>query len=138
MSDERLRVISTDAPPDGASRKTGDFEPALTLMGEHDLCPGCGEPVALRQILDSIDGMNLSQKTIGVRRSGCVPTNRSSTPNARNAPRTYGPKPSAPTLVTTAERRPYRAAATATFVGPPPRKRWKERTSASGTPLSAG
>ncbi len=71
MSDERLRVISTDAPPTGPSRKTGDFEPALTLMGEHDLCPGCGEPVALRQILDSIDGMNLGQKTIGVIGIGC-------------------------------------------------------------------
>jgi 2-oxoglutarate ferredoxin oxidoreductase subunit beta len=70
-SDDRLRVISTDGPPSVPSRKTGDFEPALTLMGEHDLCPGCGEPVALRQILDAIDGMNLGQKTIGVIGIGC-------------------------------------------------------------------
>ena len=69
--DDRLRVIPTDAPPSVPSRKTGDFEPALTLMGEHDLCPGCGEPVALRQILDAIDSMNLGQKTIGVIGIGC-------------------------------------------------------------------
>ena len=70
-NDDRLRVIPTDGPPSGPSRKTGDFEPALTLMGEHDLCPGCGEPVALRQILDAIDSMNLGQKTIGVIGIGC-------------------------------------------------------------------
>jgi 2-oxoglutarate ferredoxin oxidoreductase subunit beta len=71
MSDDRLRVVQTDAPPSEACRKTGNFEPALTLMGEHDLCPGCGEPVALRQILDSIEDLGLAQKAIGVVGIGC-------------------------------------------------------------------
>ena len=58
-SNDPLRVIPTDAPPIGACRKTGDFVPPLTLMGEHDLCPGCGEPLALRQILDAIEELSL-------------------------------------------------------------------------------
>ena len=33
-SNDPLRVIPTDAPPIGACRKTGDFVPPLTLMGE--------------------------------------------------------------------------------------------------------
>jgi 2-oxoglutarate ferredoxin oxidoreductase subunit beta len=71
MTDDRLRVIATDKPPAAGCHRTGSFEPALTLMGEHDLCPGCGEPVALRQILDSIEGMGLSQKAIGTIGIGC-------------------------------------------------------------------
>ena len=66
-----LRVIQTDRPPTGACRKTGDFAPPLTLIAEHDLCPGCGEPVALRQILDTIDGMGFGQNAIGVVGIGC-------------------------------------------------------------------
>ena len=66
-----LRVIPTDEAPVGACRKKGSFQPALTLMGEHDLCPGCGEPVALRQILDSIESLGQSQTAIGTIGIGC-------------------------------------------------------------------
>ncbi|MFP8875803.1 MAG: hypothetical protein VCB99_02575, partial [Myxococcota bacterium] len=68
---EPLRVIPTDEKPVGACRKTGSFQPALTLAGEHDLCPGCGEPVALRQILDSIESLDQSQTAIGTIGIGC-------------------------------------------------------------------
>jgi 2-oxoglutarate ferredoxin oxidoreductase subunit beta len=68
---DALRVIPTDNAPVGACRKTGTFEPALTLTGEHDLCPGCGEPLALRQILDSIEGLGQGQAAIGVIGIGC-------------------------------------------------------------------
>ncbi|MAG30144.1 MAG: hypothetical protein CL908_04520 [Deltaproteobacteria bacterium] len=72
MSDDLLlRVVPTDSPPVDPCRKRGNFEPALTLMGEHDLCPGCGEPLALRQILDSIEAQGLSQRAIGVVGIGC-------------------------------------------------------------------
>jgi len=66
-----LRVIQTEHAPTGACRKTGTFEPALTLMGEHDLCPGCGEPLALRQILDSIEALGQAQSAIGTIGIGC-------------------------------------------------------------------
>jgi 2-oxoglutarate ferredoxin oxidoreductase subunit beta len=71
MSDDSLRVVQSDTPPTGGCRKTGTFLPPLTLIGEHDLCPGCGEPVALRQILDSIEGLGMGQKAIGVIGIGC-------------------------------------------------------------------
>jgi 2-oxoglutarate ferredoxin oxidoreductase subunit beta len=71
MNEDKLRVIPTDHAPTGGCHKTGSFDPALTLMGEHDLCPGCGEPVALRQILDSIHDMGLSQRAIGTIGIGC-------------------------------------------------------------------
>src|SRR5439155_2055299 len=48
------------------------------------------------------------------------------------------PKPSRPTFVITAARRPSRAAATATFVGLPPRDFANVRTSASVTPICSG
>jgi 2-oxoglutarate ferredoxin oxidoreductase subunit beta len=69
--DDPLRVVPSDRPPTGACRRTGSFQPALTLMGEHDLCPGCGEPLALRQILDTIDGLGQAQNAIGVIGIGC-------------------------------------------------------------------
>jgi 2-oxoglutarate ferredoxin oxidoreductase subunit beta len=71
MKEDPLRVVPTDSAPVGACRLKGSALPALTLMGEHDLCPGCGEPLALRQILDSVEASNLSQRAIGVIGIGC-------------------------------------------------------------------
>ena len=71
MNEDRLRVIATDEAPTSGCQLKGSFEPALALTGEHDLCPGCGEPVALRQILDSIEALGLSQKAIGTIGIGC-------------------------------------------------------------------
>jgi 2-oxoglutarate ferredoxin oxidoreductase subunit beta len=71
MTQDGLRVIPIDAAPTGGCRLKGTALPALTLMGEHDLCPGCGEPLALRQILDSIEALGLSQSAIGVIGIGC-------------------------------------------------------------------
>jgi 2-oxoglutarate ferredoxin oxidoreductase subunit beta len=71
MKKDSLKVIPTESAPVGACRLKNAALPALTLMGEHDLCPGCGEPLALRQILDSIEALGLSQQTIGVIGIGC-------------------------------------------------------------------
>ena len=66
-----LQVLASDSPPDRPARKTGDFGSPLLLGEDHDLCPGCGEPVALRAILDAISGLGLAQKSIGVIGIGC-------------------------------------------------------------------
>ncbi len=71
MNDDPLRVVPIDSAPEGACQLKGSALPALMLIGEHDLCPGCGEPLALRQILESIESNNLSQKAIGVIGIGC-------------------------------------------------------------------
>src|SRR5207245_4786637 len=66
------------------------------------------------------------------------PTQRVSTPKPARAERTYSPNGSFPTFVMTADRRPSRAAATATFVALPPRDFANERTSGSRTPICSG
>ena len=52
-------------------RKTGAFRPALQRVGEHDLCPGCGEPLALRSLLETIDELGCARRAIGVVGIGC-------------------------------------------------------------------
>jgi 2-oxoglutarate ferredoxin oxidoreductase subunit beta len=46
-------------------------KPDLLLTTQHNLCPGCGEPVALRTILELIQEMELRDRTIGVCGIGC-------------------------------------------------------------------
>ncbi|HEV3354117.1 MAG TPA: thiamine pyrophosphate-dependent enzyme [Acidimicrobiales bacterium] len=49
----------------------GEKTPSLLQTGEHDLCPGCGEPVAIRILLETIAELGLSQSTVGVVGIGC-------------------------------------------------------------------
>ena len=46
-------------------------QPALQLGVDHDLCPGCGEPLALRMLLEAIDELGCAQRAIGVVGIGC-------------------------------------------------------------------
>jgi len=63
-------VVPTDRAPEGASR-TRDFLPRLLVSGDHDLCPGCGEPVALRALLEAVDDVGRAGEVIGVVGIGC-------------------------------------------------------------------
>jgi len=49
----------------------GEKTPSLLQTGEHDLCPGCVEPVAIRILLETIAELGLSTSTIGVIGIGC-------------------------------------------------------------------
>jgi 2-oxoglutarate ferredoxin oxidoreductase subunit beta len=71
MSTNDPRVVQTSTAPTGGCSLVGSFEPNLAMIPEHDLCPGCGEPVAIRQLLESIEEKQLAQKTIGVVGIGC-------------------------------------------------------------------
>ena len=51
-------------------RKVFD-KPDLLLSGEHSLCPGCGEPIALRLLLELIQELGLRERTICVAGIGC-------------------------------------------------------------------
>lgn len=68
MSD---RYLSTDAPPTEPSRLVDDFTPTLLDVGEHSLCPGCGEPIAMRAVLEGIEEIGATQRAIGVFGIGC-------------------------------------------------------------------
>jgi 2-oxoglutarate/2-oxoacid ferredoxin oxidoreductase subunit beta len=62
--------IDTSRPPAGPAQRVADFKPSL-LLGEHSLCPGCGEPVALRTLLEVLQDLEIVQRTIGVVGHGC-------------------------------------------------------------------
>ena len=64
-------TLDTDRRPERPARQTGDFHPGLQLCGDHELCPGCGEPVALRVLLECIEELGLAQRAIGVVGIGC-------------------------------------------------------------------
>jgi 2-oxoglutarate ferredoxin oxidoreductase subunit beta len=53
------------------SHVVGEKTPQLLQTGEHDLCPGCGEPVALRILLETVTDMGLADRTIAVMGIGC-------------------------------------------------------------------
>jgi 2-oxoglutarate ferredoxin oxidoreductase subunit beta len=54
-----------------AAIKVANFLPDLLLTQEHALCPGCGEPVALRILLDTINQLGMAQRAIGAIGIGC-------------------------------------------------------------------
>ncbi|MEY2431568.1 MAG: 2-oxoglutarate/2-oxoacid ferredoxin oxidoreductase subunit beta, partial [Acidimicrobiaceae bacterium] len=68
---EGLEVIATDQPPTDPARLVDDFTPSLIDVGEHHLCPGCGEPIAMRSALEVIEELGVVQRTIGVFGIGC-------------------------------------------------------------------
>lgn len=52
-----------------AMRLITDFKPELIQTGEHELCPGCGHPIAWRTVLDSVAELGL--KPILLAGHGC-------------------------------------------------------------------
>jgi 2-oxoglutarate ferredoxin oxidoreductase subunit beta len=67
----KLPVIDTSAPPAQAAQLVGDFRPRLLRSSDHDLCPGCGEPVAMRLVLEVIEELGQAQKAICSVGIGC-------------------------------------------------------------------
>ncbi len=65
------RYVPTETPPDVPARLVDDFTPTLLDVGEHSLCPGCGEPIAMRAILEAIEALDAVRRAIGVFGIGC-------------------------------------------------------------------
>ena len=67
---EGLRVLSTrEAPAD--ARLVDDFTPSLIDVGAHHLCPGCGEPIAMRSVHEIIEELGVINRAIGIFGIGC-------------------------------------------------------------------
>ncbi|MBM3674552.1 MAG: hypothetical protein FJW88_06275 [Actinobacteria bacterium] len=49
----------------------GQQKPDLVLTQHHHMCPGCGEPLALRACLEPIQELGLAQRAIAVAGIGC-------------------------------------------------------------------
>jgi 2-oxoglutarate ferredoxin oxidoreductase subunit beta len=66
-----VRIVPTDAPPGRPARLVDDFTPELVDVGTHHLCPGCGEPVAIRCAVEAVAELGLARSTIAVFGIGC-------------------------------------------------------------------
>jgi 2-oxoglutarate/2-oxoacid ferredoxin oxidoreductase subunit beta len=64
-------VLPTSAPPTDPARLVEDFTPALIDVGEHSLCPGCGEPIAIRLAVEAVAELDAITRTIAVFGIGC-------------------------------------------------------------------
>lgn len=64
-------IIQTDTPPAEGARQIMGYKPDLLLSEDHHLCPGCGEPMAIRMMLEAIQELEYAQKNIGVVGIGC-------------------------------------------------------------------
>jgi 2-oxoglutarate/2-oxoacid ferredoxin oxidoreductase subunit beta len=68
---EGLTILPTGSPPTEPARLVDDFTPRLIDVGAHHLCPGCGEPIAMRSVLEAIEELDTVQRAIAVFGIGC-------------------------------------------------------------------
>ena len=64
-------VLDTSVAPAAPARKVGDLKPELLLTQEHHMCPGCGEPLALRSFLETLVELDVAQRSVAVMGIGC-------------------------------------------------------------------
>ena len=63
-------VLDTSVGPTDA-RIVEQLKPDLLLTQEHHMCPGCGEPLAIRVFLEAIQELGLASTAIAVVGIGC-------------------------------------------------------------------
>ena len=90
-------------PPTAPARLVDDFTPALIDVGAHHLCPGCGEPIAMRSLLEAIAELRARRTgPIAVFGIGCYtgllqqPRRRGRSRRCTAGPRRWPPGSSAP------------------------------------------
>ena len=66
-----MGVLPSHQPPEVPARLVADFTPELIDVGAHHLCPGCGEPIAIRSAMEAIVDLDLVPRTITVFGIGC-------------------------------------------------------------------
>ena len=64
-------VLDTSAAPTAGARLVEAQKPDLLLTQDHHMCPGCGEPIAVRQFLETITQLDAVERAIGVAGIGC-------------------------------------------------------------------
>lgn len=90
-------IIDTSRAPEHA-KLVGQLVPDLLLTQEHHMCPGCGEPVAVRSFLDMIVELEAADRAIAVAGIGCY-TSFSSTMDVDTIQALHGRAPSVATGV---------------------------------------
>ncbi len=64
-------TVDTASPPTRPAKLVDDFAPPLILPGAHKLCAGCGEPAAIRSIVEMIDELGFTSRSVAVFGIGC-------------------------------------------------------------------
>ena len=64
-------VLDASTPPASGARLVEAHKPDLLLTEDHSLCPGCGEPLAVRVFLDAIAELGLASSAVAVAGIGC-------------------------------------------------------------------
>jgi 2-oxoglutarate ferredoxin oxidoreductase subunit beta len=62
---------TTHAPAPGTARVVEPLLPDLLLTQEHQMCPGCGEPLAARAFLDALCELDVAHRSVAVVGIGC-------------------------------------------------------------------
>jgi len=71
MTTSSTPVVLSSKAPARPARMVDDFTPPLILPGEHELCPGCGEPAAIRSSVEIIEELGLTARATAVIGIGC-------------------------------------------------------------------
>jgi 2-oxoglutarate ferredoxin oxidoreductase subunit beta len=66
-----MTIVDITTAPGREAHRVTEFKPDLLQSSEHDLCPGCGHPVAWRLVLDALVELELSRKAILIAGHGC-------------------------------------------------------------------
>ena len=66
-----MTTVDITTAPERAAHRVVEFKPSLLQSSEHDLCPGCGHPVAWRLVLDALVELELERRTILIAGHGC-------------------------------------------------------------------
>jgi 2-oxoglutarate ferredoxin oxidoreductase subunit beta len=66
-----MSTLDTSQAPTVPARKVEERTPRLLLTQEHHMCPGCGEPLAVRQFLETIDELGVATRAVAVAGIGC-------------------------------------------------------------------
>jgi 2-oxoglutarate ferredoxin oxidoreductase subunit beta len=98
MTGSKLPILDTSRPPEQAAELVGDFRPKLLRSSDHDLCAGCGEPIAMRLALEVIDELGKADKAICSVGIGCY-TNFTLTMDVDSVQCLHGRAPSVATGV---------------------------------------
>jgi 2-oxoglutarate/2-oxoacid ferredoxin oxidoreductase subunit beta len=64
-------TVPSDMALDRPAHVVGEHKPDLLLSESHDMCPGCGEPIALRIVLETVVDLGLADRSIAVVGIGC-------------------------------------------------------------------
>ena len=70
-SSSEMRIVPTDQPPSEPSTKVGSARPLGLLAGDTPFCPGCGEPIVFRLILEVLSELGVLQRSICNLGHGC-------------------------------------------------------------------